>query len=48
MGTRATICRDKNGIPHIEAPDRPALYRAQGYIHAKDRGIQLLLMRILG
>ena len=48
MENSAIIRRDKNGIPHIEAPDRPALYRAQGYVHAKDRGIQLLLMRILG
>ncbi len=48
MGNKATIHRDKNGIPHIEAHDRPTLYRAQGYVHAKDRGMQLLLMRILG
>jgi penicillin amidase len=42
------IARDKNGIPHITAKDQNEMYWGQGYIHAQDRGVQLLLMRILG
>ena len=43
-----SIVRDKNGIPHIEADDLKRLYTGQGYVHAKDRGLQMLMMRILG
>jgi penicillin amidase len=42
------IFRDQNGIPHIEADDLPGLLHGMGYCHAKDRGLQILLMRILG
>ncbi len=42
------ITRDKNGIPHITAKDQNEMYWGQGYVHAQDRGVQLLLMRILG
>lgn len=42
------ISRDQNGIPHIEADDLNGLYMGQGYVHARDRGMQMLLMRILG
>lgn len=42
------IWRDENGTPHVEAKERNGLYWGQGYIHAKDRGLQILLMRILG
>ncbi|MEN8222804.1 MAG: penicillin acylase family protein [Acidobacteriota bacterium] len=42
------ISRDQNGIPHIEADDLDGLYMGQGYVHARDRGLQMLLMRILG
>ena len=42
------ITRDQNGVPHIEADDLNGLYMGQGYVHARDRGIQMLLMRILG
>jgi acyl-homoserine lactone acylase PvdQ len=42
------IWRDQNGIPHVEANDVAQMYRGQGYVHACDRGMQLLLMRILG
>ena len=40
--------RDKNGIPHIEADNILDLYWGFGYYHAIDRGMQILLMRILG
>lgn len=43
-----TITRDQNGIPHIVAQTETDLYRAQGYVHARDRSMQMLLMRILG
>ncbi|MCB1175051.1 MAG: penicillin acylase family protein [Leptospiraceae bacterium] len=42
------ISRDKNGIPHIKAESIPDACYGQGYVHAKDRGLQLVLMRILG
>ncbi len=42
------ITRDQNGVPHIEAEDLNGLYMGQGYVHARDRGLQMLLMRILG
>ena len=41
------IWRDENGIPHVEADDLANVYWGQGYVHAADRGMQLLLMRIL-
>ncbi len=48
MDNGIKIWRDSNGIPHIEAKDLAGLYRGQGYVHAKDRGLQILMMRILG
>jgi len=42
------VWRDQNGVPHVEAPDEGGMYQGQGYVHARDRGMQLLLMRILG
>ncbi|MFH1632702.1 MAG: penicillin acylase family protein [Chloroflexota bacterium] len=42
------IFRDKNGTPHVEAETRADMYWGQGYVHARDRGIQTLMMRILG
>ena len=42
------IWRDRHGIPHVEAENEPDLYWGQGYVHATDRGLQMLLMRILG
>lgn len=40
--------RDSWGVLHILAPEEDSLYRGLGYAHALDRGLQLLLMRILG
>ncbi len=42
------IRRDVNGIPHIEAESFSELLWGQGYVHGRDRGLQMLLMRILG
>ena len=48
MKKNLKIWRDKNGIPHVEAENEIDVYWGQGYVHAKDRGMQMLLMRILG
>lgn len=42
------IQRDANGIPHVEAENEKDLYWGQGWVHARDRGMQMILMRILG
>ena len=42
------IYRDKNGIPHIDAENQADIYRGMGFLHASDRGMQMLLMRVLG
>lgn len=46
--SRATWKRDANGIPEISADDITGLYWGMGYCHAMDRGLQMLIMRILG
>ncbi|OQX94825.1 hypothetical protein B6I21_08600, partial [candidate division KSB1 bacterium 4572_119] len=48
MNKKFKIWRDKNGIPHVEAANLFDLYQGFGYAHATDRGMQMLLMRILG
>ena len=42
------ITRDKNGTPHVEAKTKAEMYWGQGFVHARDRGIQMLMMRVLG
>ena len=42
------ITRDQNGTMRVNAKDQAEMYWGQGYIHAKDRGMQMLMMRILG
>lgn len=42
------IVRDEHGVPHVTGRDEAALQRGLGFCHAHDRGLQLLLMRILG
>ncbi len=42
------IFRTAEGVPYIEAKNHNDLYMAMGYCHAMDRGLQMLLMRILG
>ncbi len=48
MQANFSVWRCQNGIPHVEAADVVGMYQGQGYVHARDRGMQLLLMRILG
>jgi penicillin amidase len=48
MQPNFNVWRDQNGVPHVEAPHEDGMYQGQGYVHARDRGMQLLLMRILG
>lgn len=48
MDNSYKIWRDESGIPHIEAATVVGMYKGQGYAHGRDRGMQLLLMRILG
>jgi acyl-homoserine lactone acylase PvdQ len=45
---QASGTRDEHGIPQIHASDINGLYWGMGYWHMKDRGLQMLLMRILG
>ena len=45
---RARWTRDEHGIPQITAEDIDGLYWGMGYCHAMDRGLQMLIMRILG
>ena len=45
---RASWTRDEHGIPQIVADDITGLYWGMGYCHAMDRGLQMLIMRILG
>jgi penicillin amidase len=42
------IERDQFGVPNIKAADDAAMYRGMGYCHATDRGMQMLMMRVLG
>lgn len=42
------IERDEHGVPRIMASDETLLYRGLGFCHATDRGLQMLLMRVLG
>ncbi|MBU2510177.1 penicillin acylase family protein [bacterium] len=48
MKDNIKIWRDLNGTPHVEAESATDLYWGMGYVHAFDRGMQMLLMRILG
>ena len=44
----ASWTRDEHGIPQIVADDIAGLHWGMGYCHAMDRGMQMLIMRILG
>ncbi len=48
MERNVEIWRDRYGIPHVEADNESDMYWGQGYVHGTDRGMQMLLMRILG
>jgi penicillin amidase len=43
-----TLTRDEYGIPHIKAGDLAGAYWGMGYAHARDRAMQMGLMRLLG
>ena len=45
---KASWTRDEHGIPQIVADDINGLHWGMGYCHAMDRGMQMLIMRILG
>ncbi len=40
--------RDEHGVAIIEARSRDDAIRGLGYCHARDRGLQMLFVRILG
>jgi len=48
MNRQDKIWRDKNGVCHVDGKDRREVFELMGYAHGKDRGMQVLLMRILG
>jgi len=48
MNTSDKIWRDKYGVCHVEGKDKTEVFGLMGYAHGKDRGMQILLMRILG
>lgn len=45
---RPRLVRDEHGVPHVQASTEEDLYRGLGYCHAADRGMQMLLGRIIG
>ncbi|HOX16152.1 MAG TPA: penicillin acylase family protein, partial [Smithellaceae bacterium] len=48
MNTSDKIWRDQHGVCHVTGKDKTEVFGLMGYAHAKDRGMQILLMRILG
>ena len=48
MANSDKIWRDKHGVCHVEGKDKTEAFGLMGYAHGKDRGMQILLMRILG
>ena len=48
MSISNKIWRDKNGVCHVEGKNRAEIFELMGYAHGKDRGMQIILMRILG
>ncbi len=48
MSISNKIWRDKHGVCHVEGKNRAEVFELMGYAHGKDRGMQIILMRILG
>ncbi len=48
MSDSEKIWRDKHGVCHVEGKNKTDVFGLMGYAHGKDRGMQILLMRILG
>ncbi|HET9063815.1 MAG TPA: penicillin acylase family protein, partial [Candidatus Binatia bacterium] len=46
--TAIEIRRDEHGVRHVSASSERDLYRGLGFCHARDRGLQMLLTRIVG
>src|SRR5213593_760164 len=42
------IERDDEGVAHVTAPGLEDVHLGLGFCHARDRGLQMLLVRILG
>jgi penicillin amidase len=48
MNIQGKIWRDSHGVCHVDGKDREEAFELMGYAHGRDRGMQMLLMRILG
>jgi penicillin amidase len=48
MNIPGKIWRDRHGVCHVDGKDREEAFELMGYAHGRDRGMQMLLMRILG
>ncbi len=48
MNAQDKIWRDAHGVCHVEGKDKKEVFELMGYAHGRDRGMQVLLMRILG
>ncbi len=48
MNINGKIWRDQNGVCHVKGKDKVEVFGLMGYAHGRDRGMQVLLMRILG
>jgi penicillin amidase len=44
-GDKIDVFRDEFGVPHIFAPSTDAAFRAQGYVIAEDRCVQMMSLR---
>ena len=44
---RVDLARDGHGVAHVRAQSQADLFRGLGYCHGADRGLQLLLTRVL-
>jgi penicillin G amidase len=42
------LWRNEHGVPHVAGDDLQDLFYGMGYVHGRDRGLQMILMRILG
>lgn len=48
MNIKGSIWRDRHGVCHVSGKDKAGVFALMGYAHGRDRGMQVLLMRILG
>src|SRR6056297_2408506 len=48
MDINGKIWRDEYGVCHAQGKDKAEVFGLMGYAHGRDRGMQVLLMRILG